>query len=175
MNQREPSMRRYLDLLTDAMMVRQLQPFHANIAKRQVKAPKIYLRDSGLYHHFLGIPDEQTLMRHPKIGASWEGHILEELLAHEPHDECFFWATHQGAEMDLVLRRGGDLLGIEIKRTDAPGMTASIRNALQDLGLRKVIIVYPGEKAYPLHENVWVIPSHHLTRTGSLFEQTETP
>ena len=112
----ESTARRHLDLLTDAFVVRQLHPWHANIAKRQVKAPKIYIRDTGLLHYLLGIGTQKDLLRHPKVGASWEGFVIEQLLLTEPHDEVYFWATHQGAEIDLVLRRGGKLLGVECKR-----------------------------------------------------------
>ncbi|MFH1570090.1 MAG: ATP-binding protein, partial [Gemmatimonadota bacterium] len=101
--------RRYLDLLTDALMLRQLQPWHANLSKRQVKAPKVYVRDSGILHALLGIGTEKELLSHPKLGASWEGFVVEQVLAGEPHDEAYFWATHQGAEIDLVLRRGDRL------------------------------------------------------------------
>ncbi len=101
-------------------MVRQLQPWFANISKRQVKAPKIYLRDSGLLHQVLGIHSRDELLTHPKIGASWEGFALEQVLRTVPHDEAYFWATHQGAEMDLVLRVGDRLLGVEFKRADTP-------------------------------------------------------
>lgn len=123
LGQSEPSIRHYLDLLTDALMVRQLQPYHANIRKRQVKAPKVYIRDSGVLHHLLGVVNEKDLLTHPKLGASWEGLVIEQVLLQEPHDEAFFWATHQGAEVDLILRQGSALRGIEIKRRDAPKLT----------------------------------------------------
>ena len=132
--------RRYLDLLTDALMVRQLQPWHANLGKRQVKSPKVYVRDSGLLHQLLGLETEKALLSHPKIGASWEGFVIEQVLAIEPHDEAFFWATHQGAEIDLILRRGDRLFGVECKRADAPRLTPSIRIALDDLGLERVAV-----------------------------------
>ena len=103
---RPVAVRCHLDILTDAMMVRQLRPWFANLRKRQVKAPKIYLRDSGLLHQLLGIATERELLTHPRVGASWEGFVLEQVLAVEPHDEAYFWATHQGAEIDLILRRG---------------------------------------------------------------------
>ncbi len=154
----EPSTRRYLDLLTDAYMVRQLQPYFANLRKRQVKAPKIYVRDCGLLHQLLGIGSMKDLLTHPKVGASWEGFVIEQALRGEPHDEAFFWATHQGAEIDLILRKGSDLVGIECKRTDSPRVTPSIRIALEDLGLKKVVIIYPGTKRYPLGEQVEVVP-----------------
>ena len=150
--------RHYLDLLTDAFMIRQLQPYYANIAKRQVKAPKIYLRDSGLLHQLLAIRTEGELMNHPSLGASWEGFVTEQLLAWLQPEEAFFWSTHQGAEIDLVLRLNGRWLGVECKRTDAPRLTRSIRIALDDLKLERVIIVYPGQKSYPLNAQVHVVP-----------------
>ncbi len=161
--------RRYLDLLTDALMVRQLQPWHANVGKRQVKAPKVYVRDSGLLHRLLGLDTEKALLGHPKVGASWEGFVIEQVLASEPHDEAFFWATHQGAEIDLLLRRGDRLLGVECKRADAPGMTPSIRIALGDLGLERVAVVYPGTKRFPLAERVEAVPLDSLAEPGRLF------
>lgn len=154
----EPTARRYLDLLTDSFMVRQLQPFHANLRKRQVKAPKVYVRDSGLLHQLLGVSSMADLLAHPKAGASWEGFAIEQVLASEAHDEAWFWATHQGAEIDLVLRRGDTLFGVECKRTDTPRITPSIRIALEDLGLERVAIVYPGDRRFPLSDRVEAVP-----------------
>ena len=164
----ESTVRRYLDLLTDAFMVRQLQPWHANLRKRQVKAPKVYVRDSGLLHQLLGIDTAKALMSHPKLGASWEGFAIEQALVAEPHDEAFFWATHQGAEIDLLLRRGGRLLGVECKRTDAPRVTPSIKIALADLELDRVAVVYPGERRYPLADRVEAVPVGELAQHGRL-------
>ena len=131
----ESTTRRYLDLLTDAFMIRQLQPYHANLKKRQVKSPEVYVRDSGLLHQLFGPDSMKSLFSHPKVGASWEGFVIEQLLMMEPHDEVFFWATHQGAEIDLILRRDDALFGVECKRTDTPRLTPSIRIALDDLNL----------------------------------------
>lgn len=161
--------RHYLDLLTDALMIRQLQPYYANIRKRQVKSPKVYIRDSGLCHQLLGIDSEKALLEHPKVGASWEGFVIEQILLNEPHDEAWFWATHQGAEIDLVLKRGGSLIGIECKRADAPRMTPSIRTALEDLGLEKVAVIYPGMRRYPISDRVEAIPLTELAGSGGLF------
>ena len=166
----ESTVRRYLDLLTDAFMVRQLQPYHANLKKRQVKSPKVYLRDSGVLHRLLGIDEAKRLLTHPKLGASWEGFAIEQVLASEPHDQAYFWATHQGAEIDLVLQRGDKLLGVECKRADAPKMTPSIRTALADLGLAHVAVVYPGTKRYPIAENIEVVPVADLANPGTLFD-----
>ncbi len=160
---------RYLDALTDAMMVRQLRPWFANIRKRQVKAPKIYVRDSGLLHQLLGITTEKALLTHPRMGASWEGFVIEQVLSTEAHDEAFFWATHQGAEIDLVLRRGDTLYGIECKFADAPRVTPSIRNALTDIGLARVAILYPGTRRFPLSDRVEAVPLETLSRGDPVF------
>lgn len=154
----ESTMRRYLDLLTDAFMVRQLQPWHANLRKRQVKSPKIYIRDTGLLHRLLGIGLQRELLTHPKLGASWEGYVVEEVLDAVRPDEAYFWATHQGAEIDLVLRKNGRMFGIECKRTDAPKMTPSIRIALDDLKLERIAVVYPGDMRFPIAPRVEAIP-----------------
>jgi predicted AAA+ superfamily ATPase len=166
----EPTIRNYLDLLTDALVLRQLQPWHANLRKRQVKSPKVYVRDTGLLHELLGIEDHMALLLHPMLGASWEGFVVEQVLATEPHTEAAFWATHQGAEIDLILRRGGQLFGVECKRADAPRMTPSIRNALSDLGLERVAVVYPGTRRFPLAERVEAVPLHTLATPGRLFD-----
>jgi len=162
----ESTTRRYLDLLTDALMVRQLQPWHANLGKRQVKAPKIYVRDSGLLHQLLGIDTEKALLSHPKCGASWEGFAIEQALSLIAHDDAYFWATHQGAEIDLILRRGERMFGIECKRTDAPRMTPSLRVATEVLGLERIAVLYPGTRRYPLSDTVEAVP---LTELADLF------
>jgi predicted AAA+ superfamily ATPase len=166
------AVRHYLDLLTDAFMVRQLQPWHANLRKRQVKSPKVYVRDSGLLHRLLGIDSPKALMTHPKVGASWEGFVIEQVLAAEPHDEAFFWGTHQGAEIDLILSRGGRLLGVECKRADAPRMTKSVGVALADLDLDRVAIVYPGDRRYSLADRVEAVPVSELAEHGRLFGES---
>lgn len=164
----ESTTRRYLDLLSDAFMVRQLQPWHANIRKRQVKSPKIYIQDSGLLHQLLGITSERDLLTHPKIGASWEGYVIEEVLSSVRPDDAWFWATHQGAEIDLLLRKNGRMVGVECKRTDAPRITPSIRTALADLNLDEVIVVYPGDKRFSLAEQVEAIPLKDLAKSDAL-------
>ncbi|MHB9003550.1 MAG: ATP-binding protein [Coriobacteriia bacterium] len=165
----EATARRYLDVLTDAFMIRQLQPYHANLRKRQVKSPKVYVRDSGLLHQLLGIDSTKALLMHPKVGASWEGFAMEQVLMSQEYDEAYFWATHQGAEIDLVIRQGDSLRGVEFKRADAPKATQSIRIALEDLGLDRVAVVYPGDKRYPLSEEVEAVPIASLASRGSLF------
>lgn len=154
----QPTVRHYLDLLTGLFVIRQLQPWHANLLKRQVRAPKIYVRDSGLLHVFLGARTANELAVHPKLGASWEGYVIERLLETIPHDDAFFWATHAGAELDLMIQRGGRRYGFEIKREDAPKMTPSIRTAITDLDLTHLTVVYPGSKSYQLASNVTVQP-----------------
>ena len=123
-----------------------------------MKSPKVYVRDSGLLHQLLGIPNLKALLTHPKIGASWEGFVIEQVLRTEPWDEAFFWATHQGAEIDLVIRRGEDLVGVECKRADAPRLTRSIGTALEDLGLSRVAVIHPGTKRFPLSDAVEAVP-----------------
>jgi hypothetical protein len=165
----ESTCRSYLDVLTDALMIRQLQPWHANIKKRQVKSPKVYVRDSGLLNRLLGLDTEKAIHSHPKLGASWEGFVVEQILAGEPHDDAYFWATHQGAEIDLILRRGDQLFGVECKRADAPRKTPSIRIAMEDLGLQRVVVVYPGDKRYPIADRVEAVPIAALAEPGQLF------
>ncbi len=154
----EPTVRRYLDALTGLFMVRQLQPWHENLGKRQVKSPKIYVRDSGLLHQLLGIRTDKELLSHPKCGASWEGYAVEEALKHFQPDEAYFWATHQGAELDLLLFKDGRRLGVEIKRMDAPTLTPSMRIALENLRLDRLVILYPGSIRYVLAKRVEVLP-----------------
>ena len=149
---------KYLDILSDAFMVRQIQPFHANIAKRQRKAPKIYIRDSGLLHGLLGLATMRGLLTSPWVGASWEGFALEQVLALIPHDRAFFWGTHQGAEIDLLLQRGTKLYGVEIKRVDAPRVTKSMRISRDDLNLESVIVIYPGDKTFSMGEGMTAVP-----------------
>jgi predicted AAA+ superfamily ATPase len=154
----QPTVRSYLDLMTSAYMIRQLQPWHENLSKRQVKAPKIYVRDSGLLHTLLGLRKRRDLLTHPKLGASWEGFVIEQLLRTVEPDQAYFWATHQGAEIDLLMLRGSRRVGVEIKRGDAPSLTPSMRIALEDLRLNKLWIIYPGEVRYNLNEKVTAIP-----------------
>jgi predicted AAA+ superfamily ATPase len=153
-----PTARRYLDLLSGLFMTRQLTPWHENLSKRQVKAPKVYLHDSGLLHQLLGIRSLQDLLAHPKCGASWEGYVVEQTLATVQPDEVYFWATHTGAELDLLLFKDGWRLGVEIKRADAPALTPSMRIALQDLRLDYLTVLYPGSRRYELTEQVSVVP-----------------
>lgn len=148
--------RSYLDILTGAYAIRQLPPFPANVGKRVVKAPKVYLRDSGLLHSLLQIDTLANLQSHPRYGASWEGFALELLCSvlELEEDEVFFWGTHGGAELDLVVERGGKRYGFEFKVTEKPSVTHSMTIARQDLGLEKIWLVYPGELSFPLREGM---------------------
>ena len=158
----EPTARHYLDLLCGTYMVRRLQPWHTNLGKRELKAPKIYVRDSGLLHRLLGITDRDGLLSHPKLGASWEGFALEQILAACGAEDTYYWATHNGAELDLVLFRRGKAWGVEFKVGDGPTMTKSLQIALGDLKLERAWIVHAGTKTYPVNERVDAIPLHKL-------------
>jgi predicted AAA+ superfamily ATPase len=163
----EPTVRRYLDLLSGAFMVRQLAPWHENIKKRQVRSPKVYLRDAGILHQLLGIGTQRELLSHPKLGASWEGYAIEEVLKIRDSGEAYFWATHQGAELDLLLLNEGRRLGVEVKRADAPRVTPSMRIALDDLRLDHLTVLYPGESLYELDERISVVPLSALGQIGA--------
>jgi uncharacterized protein len=155
---RELVARRYLDALEGVFMLRQLQPWHENIGKRQVRSPKIYMRDSGVLHQLLSICTPRDLLTHPRVGASWEGYVIEEALRVLRPELSHFWATHNGAELDLFMVRNGQRLGIEIKRQDAPRLTPSMRTAIADLKLDWLWVIYPGEKRYMLADRVEVMP-----------------
>ena len=146
--------RRYLDILVGAFMVRALPPWFANLKKRQVKAPKIFLRDSGLLHSLLGIADRDRLLGHPKLGASWEGFVLEHVLDRLGSREAYFWATHQGTELDLLVFHRGQRLGFEVKFSDAPRLTRSMRVARADLELDSLWVVHPGQACWPMADGI---------------------
>jgi uncharacterized protein len=154
----EHTVRGYLDVLAATYLVRQLPPWHANISKRQYKAPKVYIRDSGLLHTLLGVTKREELEAHPKLGASWEGFALEQMLSIAGSHEAYFWGTHAGAELDLLLIRRGRRYGLEFKYSTAPTMTKSLHIALADLKLDRAWIVYPGRERYPVHEKVEALP-----------------
>lgn len=154
----QPVARHYLDLLTGTFMVRQLKPWFENLSKRQVRSPKVYLRDSGLLHALLGVSSRAGLLGRPQLGASWEGFALESVLAVASRSDAYFWATQAGAELDLLLMRRGRRHGIEFKVGDAPTMTKSLHVALADLKLHDVQVVYPGQRRYRVHERVEVVP-----------------
>lgn len=171
LNVGETTARRYIDLLQDLFMVQLLQPWYANLGKRQVKSPKVYIRDTGLLHYLLGIRTEQELLLHPRSGASWEGYVIEEVIKATNPDETYFWGTHSGAELDLLIIKDGKRIGIECKRVDAPRLTPSMRAALTDLELAKLLVIYPGPHAYPLTDNIRAIPLKTLAEDpGSLLD-----
>ncbi len=150
------TVQRYLDVLSATFMVRQLPPWHENLGKRQVKTPKVYIRDAGLLHALLGLRTSREIEVHPKAGASWEGFALDAVIARlgATPEECFFWGTHSGAELDLLVVRGERRLGFEFKRTTSPTVTRSMRTALDDLGLEKVVVVHAGARSLPLAPKV---------------------
>ena len=158
MGMSDKTVRSYLDILTGTYMVRQLQPWHENIAKRQVKAPKIFFRDSGLLHSLLNLPDLHTLLGHPRVGASWEGFALEQLLHAVQPSEAFFWSTHSGAEVDLFFLYKGLRYAVEFKFNEAPKVTRSMRIAQNDLRLDHLWIIYPGQYSYPVDDKTTVCP-----------------
>lgn len=160
----ETSVRRYLDQLSGAYLVRQLQPWHENLGKRQVKAPKIYFRDSGLLHALLGVGAPAALAVHPRLGASWEGFALEETLKFAQPDEAYFWGTHAGAELDLLMVKHARRVGVEFKRADAPRVTPSMRIAMQDLRLDALYVLYPGPLRYRLDESIEAVPIAELAQ-----------
>jgi uncharacterized protein len=168
LNVSESTARRYVDLLQDLFMVRLLQPWHANLGKRQVKTPKVYIRDTGLLHTLLGIHTEQDLFLHPRSGASWEGFVIEEVIHAAAPDETYFWGTHSGAELNLMLIKDGKRIGVECKRMDAPRLTPSMRAAVQDLELSTLLVIYPGAKPYSLAENIKTVPLSILAEAWSL-------
>lgn len=154
----EPMSRRYLDILAGAYMVRVLLPWFENTGKRQVKSPRVYLRDSGLLHALLELKDMRDIERHPRLGASWEGFALEQVLCRFPVRDAYFWSTHGGAELDLMLMAGGRRYGFEFKYADAPKRTRSMHSAIQDLGLERIWVVYPGDQAYALDDRIAALP-----------------
>lgn len=154
----EATTRRYLDYLDGLFMVRQVQPFHGNLAKRVVKHPRIYLRDSGLLHQLLGVRTRAELEGNPKSGASWEGFAFEEVLRGSRPDQHYFWRTHNGAELDLLLIKDGKRIGVEFKLSDAPALTPSMLIALEDLELPKIWVVHAGTRRFALHKSVEAVP-----------------
>lgn len=158
----ETTARHHLDVLSGVFMVRQLRPWFENLGKRQVKSPKVYVRDSGLLHALLGIANRRDLELHPKIGASWEGYAIEEILKAFRPDDAYYWATHGGAELDLLLFQQGRRIGIECKRRDAPTLTSSMKTAMTDLRLNRLYVAYPGDRRYALADRIEVVPLPEL-------------
>jgi len=152
----DTTVRRYLDILSATFMIRLLAPWHENVGKRQVKAPKLFLRDAGLFHSLMAIADMKALRAHPKLGASWEGFALEEIIRHHraTPEEIYFWAAHGGGEVDLLLMTEHGRLGFEVKYTDQPKVSRSMHTAMEVLALDRLSIVYPGERSFPLTEKI---------------------
>ena len=167
----EGTARRYLEILAGAFMVRILPAWFENLRKRQIKAPKVYVRDTGLLHTLLDVEHEHDLAGHPKVGASFEGFVIEQLFsAFETSNACF-WATHGGAELDLLVTRGGKRYGFECKLADAPGTTRSMRVAIDDLGLEHLWVVYPGDEPYRLDDRISVLPVAGIPELAASFRQ----
>ena len=159
------TVRRYLDLLTSVFVVRQLQPWHENVAKRQVRAPKVYVADSGILHALLGLNTREALVSHPKVGASWEGFAVRQIihLLAARSDQCFHWSTYSGAELDLLVVAGRRRYGFEVKRTEAPRLTTSMRSAVETLDLQRLDVVHAGQRLYRLAPRVRALPVAQLS------------
>jgi uncharacterized protein len=160
----DTTVRNYLDRLTSALVVRQLLPWHENISKRQVKSPKVYVADSGLLHALLNVRSMLDLESHPKVGASWEGFVLDQVIRQlrADREECFFWATHGGAELDLLVIRGRLRLGFEFKRTSAPRVTPSMRQSIKDLGLNRLDVIHAGSQTFFLSKSIRAVALSRL-------------
>lgn len=172
----DKTVRSYLDILTGTFMVRQLQPWYENIGKRQVKAPKIYLRDSGTLHSLLNIPDLHTLLGHPRLGASWEGFALEQALQIVNPPQAFTWATHGGAELDLFLPMRGKRFGVEFKFTESPRLSKSMKVAVADLNLDHLWLVYPGRHSFPMDAKISAWPLKEIHELpGRMLRDQEQP
>ncbi len=154
----DKTVRNYLDILTETFMIRQLQPWHENIGKRQVKAPKIYFCDTGLLHTLLSLHSHSAILSHPIVGASWEGFIIEQIIRLSSWQEYYYWGTYSGAELDLLALHDGKRYGIEVKFNDAPGITRSMREAIKNLRLDHLWVIAPVPKSYPLAPDIDVVP-----------------
>ena len=163
----EITARRYLDILAGAYMVRVLPPWFENLRKRQVKAPKIYIRDSGIFHALLQLENLSDIQGHPMLGSSWESFALEHVVGAFNNRDIYFWATHAGAELDLLVMSKGKRYGFEFKYADAPGTTRSMRTAINDLSLEHLWVVYPGKEEYDLDEIISVIPVSGILKLSS--------
>jgi hypothetical protein len=164
----DKTVRSYLDILTGTYMVRQLQPWHENIGKRQVKSPKIYLRDSGILHALMSVGDDMALQAHPRLGASWEGFALEMTLRMLQPGEAYFWRTHSGAELDLLVNLRGRRFGFEFKYSEAPRITRSAHTAVSDLQLDHAWVVYPGEYSFPIDGKITAMPLAKIPELPSI-------
>ena len=168
----DKTVRRYLDLLTGTYMVRQLQPWFENVAKRQVKAPKVYLRDTGLLHALLGLPDDAALLGHPRVGASWEGFAIEQILRALGRSDAWFWAAHRGGELDLLVIERGRRIGFEVKFNEAPRVTATMHSVAETLALDHLFVVCPTPHAYPVDAGITVLP---ITEVADLHARIAAP
>ena len=166
----DATVRRYVDALTDALVVRQLPPWFENVGKRQVKSPRVFIRDTGLLHRLLGLGSPVELERHPKLGASWEGLVVEHLATRPDVDEPTFWSTHSGAEVDLRLAFGSTVVGIEVKRTAAPRTTKSMHSALESLGLEHLFVVHAGAERFPLTDSISAVPARDVLTASTVGE-----
>ena len=164
----DKTVRGYLDILTGTFMVRQLQPWFENLKKRQVKSPKIYLRDSGLLHSLLNIEDYSQLSGHPSLGASWEGFALEQVLKTLTGTDVYFWATHGGAELDLLFFAGGKRYGVEFKFNEAPKVSRSMHVAISDLNLAHLWVVFPGKSGYPATPEITMLPLADISQLSGV-------
>ena len=160
----DKTVRHYLDILSAALVIQQLKPWHANVKKRQVRSPKVYVSDPGILHGLLDIRDRRDLERHPKVGASWEGFMMRQVarVLDASPEECYFWATHSGPELDLLWVRGRRRWGFEFKRTSSPTMTRSLHAALEALDLQRAFVVHAGNKTFPLHRKVTAVSANRL-------------
>ena len=161
MSATDKTVRRYLDLLTGTYMVRQLQPWFENLAKRQVKAPKIYLRDTGILHALLESGSDDAILSHPRVGASWEGFAIEQVLGALRPAHAWFWAAHGGGEVDLLILENGRRLGFEMKFSEAPEVSRSMYNIVDALRLDRLFVVCPGRESYPVTERISVLSVLH--------------
>ncbi len=161
----EPTVKRYLDILTGTYMIRQLQPWYENLKKRQVKAPKVYIRDSGILHTLLTL-EEDKILTNVKVGASWEGFVIEQLIQVLNTRDCYFWRTHTGAELDLLVVKSGKKLGFEIKYSDVPKITRSMNSVNEELGLDKLFLIYQGKRKLQLHEGIFALPANEIIKNN---------
>ena len=161
----EPTVKRYLDILTGTFMVRQLQPWFENLKKRQVKAPKIYIRDSGILHSLLSLPGNSVLT-HVKVGASWEGFVIEQILQKIETRDCYYWRTHTGAELDLFVMKDGKRIGFEVKYSDVPKITKSMYSVIEDLKLDKLYVINTGSRTLQMEDNITFLPANQIISTS---------
>jgi predicted AAA+ superfamily ATPase len=162
----DTTVRNYLDILSAALVVRQLQPWHENISKRQVKSPKVYLSDTGMLHALLNLRTLRDVEGHPKLGASWESFVIEQIIRRLQvyPEECFFWATYSGAELDLLIVRGREKLGFEVKRSSSPRVTPSMQHAVEDLSLNRLDVIHAGDETFPMREKIRAVALRHILK-----------